>query len=503
MIAQFGEKTMRKNKKGLKVLAFVLFILISCKFSAQYYEPVVQKESTGRLEIHVIDVGQGDSFLVVSPSGKKILIDGGDTGKGSKIVLPYLLSRGVSSIDYVIASHFHADHIGGLDEVINGLGGSGKISVAAYDRGGTYNSKAFQEYIASVGDKRKTILPDQIIDLGDGVTLKCIASGGYTQGGKVYYGDDENALSVVLLLKYHTFDAYFGGDSNLYIEPYLVSYAGDVDVYKVSHHGSSTSSTQALLDTLKPEVSVIPVGDNNPYGHPHYETLSRLVSINSYIYQTETGSDPPPQGKGEVANGSFLITTDGYFYTISGSALVTKTRPTDWTKPEVYYWLRIYTTAGGTTIPSPGEYKYKEDSTVNITAVPYTHYRFSSWTGDVSSTENPITITMDKDISITANFLRVIYPPLNAKGEKILNRSLLQAEYVNVLSWEANPNNENITNYRIYLIEGEQRALLATLPSSDFKYLHRRVDKGKAYTYWITALDSSGREGDPAIVTVK
>jgi beta-lactamase superfamily II metal-dependent hydrolase len=503
MIIQLGQKAMRKNKNRLKIFALVFFVFIFCSFSAQSADPVLKKQGANHLEIHVIDVGQGDSFLIVSPSGKKILIDGGDTGKGSKIILPYLSNHGISSIDYVIASHFHADHIGGLDEVINGLGGSGKIAVAAYDRGGTYNSKAFQEYIASMGDKRKTILPDQIIDLGDGVTLKCIASSGYTPGGRVYYGDDENALSVVVLLKYRTFDAYFGGDSNLYIEPYLVSYAGDVDIYKVSHHGSSTSSTQVLLNTLKPEVSVISVGDGNPYGHPHYETISRLVSINSYIYQTETGSAPPPQGKGEVANGSFLITTDGYFYTISGSALITRIRPTDSARPEVYYWLRIYATTGGTTIPSPGEYKYKEGSIVNITAVPYTHYYFSSWTGDVSSTENPITITMNKDISITANFLRIIYPPLNARGEKIFNRSLLLAEYINVLSWEANPNNENITHYKIYLIEGMERALLATLSSGDFKYFHRRVDKAKTYTYWIRAVDNSGREGDPAIVTIR
>jgi hypothetical protein len=84
-----------------------------------------------------------------------------------------------------------------------------------------------------------------------------------------------------------------------------------------------------LLDCLKPEVSVIPVGDDNTYGHPDSDTVLRLAAINSYIYQTESGATEPPVGKGEVANGNFLIVTDGDSYTISGSSLVSKMRLTD------------------------------------------------------------------------------------------------------------------------------------------------------------------------------
>lgn len=235
------------------------------------YDP---KQINNQLEIHIINVGQGDSFLVISPTGKKLLIDAGDTGKGSNSVLPYLKSKGISTLDYIVASHFHADHLGGLDEVINGLGGSSKILVAAYDRGGSYNSKAFDEYISAVGAKRQIILPGQHIDLGGNVIVKCLASAGYTEKGRVYYGSDENALSVVLHLKYNHFDMYFGGDSNSYVEPHISENAQDVDVYKVSHHGSSTSSTYSLLTKLKPEVSVITVGNGNPYDHPHSETIS-------------------------------------------------------------------------------------------------------------------------------------------------------------------------------------------------------------------------------------
>lgn len=464
------------------------------------YDP---KQINNQLEIHIINVGQGDSFLVISPTGKKLLIDAGDTGKGSNSVLPYLKSKGISTLDYIVASHFHADHLGGLDEVINGLGGSSKILVAAYDRGGSYNSKAFDEYISAVGAKRQIILPGQHIDLGGNVIVKCLASAGYTEKGRVYYGSDENALSVVLHLKYNHFDMYFGGDSNSYVEPHISENAQDVDVYKVSHHGSSTSSTYSLLTKLKPEVSVITVGNGNPYDHPHSETISRIININSYIYQTELGARWPPEGKGEVSSGSFSIISDGNYYTISGSYLITKTRPADTFIPEKYYYLKINTTSGGTTDPAPGEYRYKENSTVKVYALPYTHHYFTTWTGDISSSDNPLLLIMNRDLSITANFLRKIYPPINAKAEKVLNRSLLQSEYINILTWEPNPYNENIIGYKIYLLEESQKMLLGELKANERRFVHRRVSKDEPYTYLIIAFDNNLREGEPAIVEVK
>lgn len=309
-------------------LVILLFGFISCISSVQKAASP-NSDCLPKLEIHVINVGQGDCFLIISPYGDKILIDAGNNGKGTGCVLPYLLNLHIVDLDYIVASHYHSDHIGGLDEVVLGLGGSTHIKTAAYDRGGNYSSRSYLDYVNAIGDKRVTLSAGQTIDLADGVRIECIASNGNIHSGKVYDGIDENTLSVVFILRFRNFDMYFGGDSDLAIEPYLASYAGDVDIYKVSHHGSNTSSSQELLDYLQPEVSIIPVGSGNQYGHPHFEAISRLINMNSYIYQTETGSAPPPIGKGEVANGDFKIVTDGFSYTISGASLIEIKRPTD------------------------------------------------------------------------------------------------------------------------------------------------------------------------------
>jgi hypothetical protein len=163
--------------------------------------------------------------------------------------------------------------------------------------------------------------------------------------------------------------------------------------------------------------------------------------------------------------------------------------------------LTIAAGAGGTTIPAPGTYAYTSPTAVTITAVPNALYGFKGWTGNASGRANPLVVTFDDAAvkSITATFVK-IQAPLNPAIEQVINRSLSQAEYINVLRWQANPANENITHYRIYVFSGSTPGLLAEVDSRTFSYMHRKAAKTGTETYAIVAVNDEGREGEPASV---
>jgi M6 family metalloprotease-like protein len=169
------------------------------------------------------------------------------------------------------------------------------------------------------------------------------------------------------------------------------------------------------------------------------------------------------------------------------------------------YHLTIVSGTGGTTNPAPGNYLFDTGAVVSVTASPNTHYRFLNWSGSATGSANPVSLTVDGDETVTANFERFIYPPSNAAAQKVLNRSLSQAEYINIINWEANANNIDIASYKIYLVEGSQRTEVASLAAdkSAFTYWHRKVDKNKEYTYAIVAVNREPREGDAATVVVQ
>jgi hypothetical protein len=169
--------------------------------------------------------------------------------------------------------------------------------------------------------------------------------------------------------------------------------------------------------------------------------------------------------------------------------------------------LLIQASVGGTTDPIPGHYVYSENSTVNIEAIPQDPgWRFDRWSGDVpsgSETNNPLAVTMNSDKEITAHFRIAVQPPQQFQGSRAENRSLTQREYINVLSWAANPDNENIVNYRIYLVDGTNQTLLVELNAQTFFYWHRNVDGNGVYAYILTAVNDSGMESEGASLTIQ
>jgi len=286
---------------------------------------LVSGAAAENLKIHCLDVGQGDCTLIVSPTGGTFLFDAGENGVGYSVVVPYLQARGLQALDYIGASHYHADHIGGIDEVVSSFG-IDSVRVAVLDRGWSYTTSTYDSYAAAVAPKRATITDGQEIDLGGGVTITCVAVNGNGILSPPFDDTyDENDLCVALHVEYLDFDFFVAGDlsgvnsSNYHnIETSVAPEVGAVEVYRVDHHGSISNSNADLVSTLLPQVSIISVGDGNPYGHPHQPIIDRLVSYGSYIYQTETGSGGTiPAGSGEVVDGHIVIEVDSCYYSVN------------------------------------------------------------------------------------------------------------------------------------------------------------------------------------------
>ena len=266
--------------------------------------------------IHCLDIGQGDATLIVSSSGQTMLVDAGENGMGSSVIVPYLTSLGIDELDYMIATHYHSDHIGGMDEVYHQKG----VSQHVYDRGWSYSSAAYDQYAQVVYLKRVTIIENQLIDLGDGVTVTCLGFNGNGVLSSPYNVHDwENEYSITLLVQSGDFDFFVAGDliginqsGHRDIESSIAPEAGDIEVYQVNHQCSYTSSNPYFIGNIQPEVAIISVGSNT-YGHPHQEILSRLSNAGAFIYQTEIGSGGtlPPEDL-RVVNDHIIITTDGY-----------------------------------------------------------------------------------------------------------------------------------------------------------------------------------------------
>lgn len=278
------------------VLAGTL-VVAGCAAPSATDDRQLQDVPPGELEIHHIDVGQGDATLLIGPDGETMLIDSGRFEDNGTSVLAYLKEQNVSRIDHLVTTHPHADHIGGHEAIIETYerrrGGIGTI----YDPGTTHTTETYDEYLTAVERhdvRHRTVHGGDSIPFGEtNVTVLHPPEDATTA--------DLNDRSLVLLVAFGETEYLTTGDSEARAESRLVSHHAetiDAEVYQVAHHGSSTSSDETFLESVDPEIAVISSAGNSPYGHPHDSTLERFAEHDIRTYWTG-------------AHGDTVVTTDG------------------------------------------------------------------------------------------------------------------------------------------------------------------------------------------------
>ena len=268
----------------------------------------ISNANTQQLEVHHINVGQGESIYIELPDGSDVLIDAGKSNYGSTVV-NYLKEQEKNiDIEYLIATHPDADHIGGMSEVFKQL----NVKNFIYPTDAPHDTKTWQNVLSladSEGCTIKDSTPGTTFNIG-GATMKFIQP-------SVDYSDN-NDDSVVTYLEYKDVNFMFTGDIEADAEKDMVAnnLVPDVDFMSVPHHGSKGSSTEAFLEKAKPEHAIVSVGANNSYGHPTADALNRYNAIGSKVYRTDQLGD-------------IVIKTDGNTATINGNNVDTSGMPSD------------------------------------------------------------------------------------------------------------------------------------------------------------------------------
>nr|WP_230457130.1 ComEC/Rec2 family competence protein [Parageobacillus thermoglucosidasius] len=233
--------------------------------------------ATKNLYVHFINVGQGDSIYIKAPNGEDIIIDGGN--KDGSDVVAYLKKQKVKDIEFMIATHPDADHIGGLDEVLKAFPVKNVYAPKV-----SHTSQAYKDFLTAVKNKKLTIKTAQAnVTLPiKGVTAKFVGP------VKTYSKSDTNDWSAVLRLAYGKNAFLFTGDAEFKAESDMIKAKQPLkaDVLKVGHHGAKTSTSTAFLNAVKPKYAVISVGKNS-YGHPTKEVLNRLKAAKVTVYRTD------------------------------------------------------------------------------------------------------------------------------------------------------------------------------------------------------------------------
>jgi len=249
----------------------------------------------GQLEIHHMNVGQADATLVVSPSGKNMLIDTGENPDAEEVIR-YLKDNCIESLDVLVITHAHEDHLGGAVAIMSEF-----PVIRVIDSGIPHTSESYLRYLTYIDEKEiDFVVPvaGDMLELDPLISIRIVNSG--------VEGDSLNDASVSIHLIYNDFSYLTTGDAEKEGERRIVDdFNVKATVVKVGHHGSDTSSAHFLLQEARPSAAIISYGVGNSYGHPHPEVLTRLASVGTTeIYDT--------------TEGSIVLVSNGYDFEIKG-----------------------------------------------------------------------------------------------------------------------------------------------------------------------------------------
>ncbi len=279
----------------------------------QYLE---EASGNGYFEVHFIDVGQADSALIIC-DGDSLLIDGGNVGDSS-LVVAYLLNEGISELDYVICTHAHEDHTGGLNGPLNRF----TVTEAVFAPETGADTKCYKDFLDAVKNQDMEITVPE-----NGYTFSLGESTVEFLGPVTEDYEDINNTSLVAKITYGETSFLFTGDMEREAEADLLEANADLtaDVLKVGHHGSENSTSYPFLREVNPSIAVISVGADNKYGHPTEEALSRLRDADVKVYRTDM-------------QGHIKITSDGNKLTVTTNKNQDiETNPTVPDEPSVSY----------------------------------------------------------------------------------------------------------------------------------------------------------------------
>ena len=259
--------------------------------------PYGEVSAAASIKVHYIDVGQGDAIYIKMPSGEDVIIDGGNKGKGDAIVA-YLKKQKVDDIEVLISTHPDADHIGGLDEILDAY----RVE-NIYAPKVKHTTQAYKDFLQAIKREGKTIKTAQ---MGVSLPVKGV-NAKFVGPVKAYSNSDLNNWSAVLHVTYKKNTFLFTGDAEHVSEKDMMAKKQTLraDVLKVGHHGAKTSTSNTFLNTVKPKHAIISVGKNG-YGHPTSEVVTNLKRHKVNTLRTDK-------------NGTIIITGNGSSYAVKKS----------------------------------------------------------------------------------------------------------------------------------------------------------------------------------------